>query len=198
MHFGCIRTFDGTLFKHKASEKTFTYQRIAKGKFSLCPRLLEAGKQAGNASMVYESDRFFQRDPFRPSYDNPVYPEGAYGLRSIWVSVPYRNSSLGALLMYIITGEVQANGGKHLYLLRPTAKALGFYIQFGFHPDPDVAAGRRRFRLGHIKNSDHPEAEFAEKILMSRDYLIWRGSVEIILIFLTKKVTSVFDFDRPS
>ena len=207
MYFDCVQILDGTSFKHKSSAKTFTYRRIVKSKYVLGPQLLEVNKKVGDATIVYQTDRFFMHNPLRASFNNPAYSEGAYGLRSINVSAPYRKNSLGTLLMFIATTEVQANNGKHLYILTPTEKAWGFYLQFGFHPDPKVVAAARLFRPdhvrsddhtimpSHVKSDDHLDAGFAKKnFFMGRNYLIWRGQVETALGLLISKVNSAFDF----
>ncbi|MET4692959.1 hypothetical protein [Endozoicomonas lisbonensis] len=199
MFFDAIKTADNTEFKHEASGMVFKYSRSSAEDF-LSLKLFEktAAEEVGFAFVEYRKGRLLDNWSYL-EYDNPKYPEGTYGLRSMEVSRPFRNKSLGVLLLFIAAGEVHINTGTHLYLVNPLTKALGFYIQFGFHPEPRAVEGRREHRLSHLRPGYHPDADyiFAEKIAMTRNYLVWRGDINISLSLLTKKVTSRFSFSNP-
>ena len=130
--------------------------------------------------------------------DELVYPEGAYGLSLITLSPFYRNISLDTLLMFIVTREVQVNGGRHLYVINPLADVLGFYIRLGFHPDPGGATIRCQ-KLDDATNFAFVNANFTftTKLQIGRSYPLWRGQVDIVQTILSNKIPPLFQLHQP-
>ena len=130
--------------------------------------------------------------------DELVYPEGAYGLTLMAVLPSYRSMSLGTLLVFIAISEVQANGGRHLYLKNPLSDVYGFYIQLGFHPDPDgVDKRRQKFDDATSLPWLSESFLFAVKLQIGRSYPLWRGQVDIVHAILSSKTSPVFQFYQP-
>ena len=197
MHFSVVNTSTGTQFRHKTSSNTFVCQRHEETESSLTLSLIQEGEneRAGTVVLEHEYDSFL-RDELCHSYDSLPHPEGAYGLRNINIEPSKRDQSLGSLMLYIGAGEVKVNGGSYLYVIQPNFHALVFYLKCGFHPDPDAARQRNTHRLSRLRSGYRPDKDyvFAERILMSRDYLTWRGHLDIVLGLLAKKLTLFFDF----
>ena len=86
----------------------------------------------------------------------------------------YRSMSLGTLLVFIATSEVQTNGGRHLYLKRPLSDVYGFYIQLGFHPDPD-GVDKRQQQFDDLTSLPwlSETFRFAVKLKIDRGYPLW-------------------------
>ncbi|MET4710575.1 GNAT family N-acetyltransferase [Endozoicomonas lisbonensis] len=106
----------------------------------------------------------------------------------------YRSKHLGALLMLLITFEVQINKGQHLYLIEPRIGVLGFYLQLGFHPAPDDA--HKHHSICHSDNLPDTHSGFAEKLNATRNQPLWRGELNLVQSLLLKKVTPSFQFHQ--
>lgn len=194
MPFDRIGVYDNSQFDHIPSGSTFILRRSHSG--NRLRLKLRYENDDGTESPAGFVEATCNYDSFL--VDGPIGSECHYTVRQILVFDRYRNISLGALLMFIIAREVQINGGVYLYLAYPVAEALGFYIQFGFHPAPEHVAKRHKMaqeeRSGEGLDATIP---FQDKFAMRRKYSLWRGYVSIALEFLLKKLNGIFTFHHP-
>ncbi|MCW7553819.1 GNAT family N-acetyltransferase [Endozoicomonas gorgoniicola] len=194
MPFNQIGVYEGSEFDHNESGDTFVVRRsYDDDKLFL---KLQHEDDDGSESLAGYIEAISNYDYFLVG--NPVSSECHYTVKFTEVYEAYRNRSLGALLMFIIVREVQANGGTYLYLAYPFTEVLGFYIQFGFYPAPEHVAYRHQtalnYRGGEVLESTIP---FQEKIDMHRKYSLWRGNISVALELIMKKLNGVFSFHPP-
>ena len=197
MPFNHIGTPDGTKFTHKSSGKAYVCHSFRSyNKDTLTLELSKEGStdHLAAASMEYSRYDFLSKFIWKPTALK--YPKGACGVITISIDTSDRGNYLGALLMLLLTVEVRANRGTHLYLIDPRTEALGFYLQFGFHPDPS-AVGKCHPMTTNSPTGDLSKAipVFHAKFEMTRKYRLWRGQVDLVQSLLRKKVTPVFQFN---
>ena len=189
MPFDCIEFAENTRFYHIPSGDFFILKRELDSKeltLNLYKEITGNGiLKVGNVKLGWDITSLLYIEP----EDSERYKY--FAINSIQVTPPYRNISLGVLLLYLAIREVRINGGKHLYLMVPIFSALGFYIQFGFHPAPEEVSGTQFLDANKEQNS---KVMLEKKIKESQDYIFWRSSVDIASDLVMRKLKGTFTF----
>ncbi|UYM15362.1 GNAT family N-acetyltransferase [Endozoicomonas euniceicola] len=194
MPFECIGMPQGTKFTHRQSANTLKCSRSREDN-RLIFQLFEenGGKVVGYVVIKHKFGDFLDDDR-----DELVYTKGAYGMSLMSVLPSYRSMSLGTLLVFIATREVQANGGRHLYIVNPLSDVFGFYLKLGFHPDPGGDAIRQQ-KIDEATNFTFLSENFvfATKLQIVRSHNLWRGQVDLLYTILLGKIAPLFQFHQP-
>ncbi|UYM16594.1 GNAT family N-acetyltransferase [Endozoicomonas euniceicola] len=189
MPFDCIEFAENTRFYHIPSGNFFILKReLDRDYLTLTLHKEIIGNYKPEAGSVKLTCNITSLLNIKPA-DSERYKY--YAIKNILVLSSYRNISLGVLLMYLATREVRLNGGMHLYLMFPVFRSLGFYIQFGFHPAPEEVAERQFLYADKDRNS---KVLFEKEIKEARNYLFWRGPVDIASDLLMRKLKRTFIF----
>ena len=194
MSFECTGVPQGTKFKHRLSEKTLICSRSRQYNRLTFQLFEENGRKVvGYVVIKHKFGDFLDDDR-----DELVYPGGAYELSLMAVLPSYRSMSLGTLLVFIATREVQANGGRHLYIVNPLSDVFGFYLKLGFHPDPGGDAIRQQ-KIDEATNFAFLSENFvfSTKLQMGRSHNLWRGQVDLLYTILLGKTAPLFQFHQP-
>ena len=142
--------------------------------------LKEGSRHAGYSAVSSPSDRFL--------------------LERIFLAPDYRAHSLGSLFLYIISTEVRLNGGRCLYALRPEPDVMNFYLRLGFYPDPDTVSSMEvEHGLSGFKGSSswkEMHRFLDQKLKLSREYSLWKVSVDLLFVNLCGKMCDRFRYKR--
>ncbi|MET4692729.1 GNAT family N-acetyltransferase [Endozoicomonas lisbonensis] len=187
MPFNCIAVPDNSMFKHTPSGNLFVLKRTC----SVKKLILTLYHQKANGSEIKAghisaSCKFSRTLVFERRNDLDYFT-----IKFIFVNAGYRNTSLGTLLMLILTCEVVVNGGRYLYVVSPIYKAYGFYLQFGFHPAPENVSRNYWVALDNLEDPD-AGLQFQDKFELIRSHKLWKGNIDIVYHSLKKKINSVF------